>query len=513
MRTSGSGSKTRNCHRRVVDATATEEQLTQLQTDIEWELFQSHFAHHHRSSLGFEGSDGSEAATTFDGEFRVESEAEIWTAARRLADMQRRRAPTSAPAPALAPASAPASAPPVAAAPPQVFTGRDDGSLIISAKTQSLRLRLSRAVPFEELFWRTEIIPYMQPREGVVKKELRVEMSTEEEIRAYEARKAAQTARMPDSQQHCVLETQYPRRTLTGAIVRRRDIRRLNVGICQKELQCKRRTANMAFSNCFVLYLRWTVDGGRSFEESHIKVFPTGQVDLPGIASPVACAHIREMLSVLLCDEPPSEEKEKEKEKEKDKEKEKGSGSGSSLVLINTDFRCNFEIEREPLRDVLFYKHQLKSLTQPEQPSLRCHLYVRRDLPFEVGTQTFVMDAEDEMEIQRLKGNRRKQFLKQLLHTKYYKLTCTFFRTGKVLVAGACTRESLQFVFEFVRDLLLREHAQIRSADSRPTCKKTRKTHYVSKLKHVVDFSYYLSRILQTDPWVCVADGTGAVCC
>ena len=90
----------------------------------------------------------------------------------------------------------------------------------ISTKTQSLKVVGELPMSFPELFWHVPLVPYMQPREGAVKKELRVELKTEEEVCAYEAPRDAYQAAHPDI---AVREMMY----------RKKFVR---VGICQKEL-------------------------------------------------------------------------------------------------------------------------------------------------------------------------------------------------------------------------------------------------------------------------------------
>ena len=61
-----------------------------------------------------------------------------------------------------------------------------------------------------------------------------------------------------------------------------KDVRKINVGLCKKDLTSYRTKRKGAFYNCFVLILRIKNKDG-IFKEAHVKVFNTGKLEIPGI--------------------------------------------------------------------------------------------------------------------------------------------------------------------------------------------------------------------------------------
>ena len=64
--------------------------------------------------------------------------------------------------------------------------------------------------------------------------------------------------------------------------VKFKDIRKVNIGLCKKDLTTFRKKKKGAFYNCFVLILRILLDDG-TYKEIHVKIFNTGKLEIPGI--------------------------------------------------------------------------------------------------------------------------------------------------------------------------------------------------------------------------------------
>ena len=60
-----------------------------------------------------------------------------------------------------------------------------------------------------------------------------------------------------------------------------KDIRKVTVGLCKKDLINCRTKERGAFYNCFVVILRINME--TKFNEYHVKVFNTGKLEIPGI--------------------------------------------------------------------------------------------------------------------------------------------------------------------------------------------------------------------------------------
>ena len=63
--------------------------------------------------------------------------------------------------------------------------------------------------------------------------------------------------------------------------VKFKDVRKINIGISKKDIESYRSKIKSAFYNCFVLIIRIKLDD--DFKELHVKVFNTGQLEIPGI--------------------------------------------------------------------------------------------------------------------------------------------------------------------------------------------------------------------------------------
>ena len=60
-----------------------------------------------------------------------------------------------------------------------------------------------------------------------------------------------------------------------------KDIRKISIGLSNKDITSYRSKKKSAFYNCFVLIMR--VKEKDVFKEIHVKVFNTGKLEIPGI--------------------------------------------------------------------------------------------------------------------------------------------------------------------------------------------------------------------------------------
>jgi hypothetical protein len=142
----------------------------------------------------------------------------------------------------------------------------------IYISTKSKIAYLNRTIDLKQIFWDVPVIPYSTPRNGVIKKQIKFNSTTPEELNIM--------------QEKLTQELYYEEQIITSinnpaGRVKFKDIRKLSVGISKKDIMSYRCKKKSAFYNCFVMILRIKI--GQIFKEFHIKVFNTGKLEIPGI--------------------------------------------------------------------------------------------------------------------------------------------------------------------------------------------------------------------------------------
>lgn len=186
-----------------------------------------------------------------------------------------------------------------------------------------------------------------------------------------------------------------------------KHVRKISIGLCKKDLLYARNKEKSAFYNCFVLSLRININS--SFKEMHIKIFNTGKIEIPGIQNDEQLNIIINDLLVILnkyvdtnitCNYKDTED-----------------------VLINSNFNCGFYINREILYSILRSKYNINAIYDPcSYPGIRCIYYCNNN------------DT---------------------------KISYMIFRTGSILIVGKCNEETLNVVYEYIKNILSCEYENI----------------------------------------------------
>ena len=186
-----------------------------------------------------------------------------------------------------------------------------------------------------------------------------------------------------------------------------KHVRKISIGLCKKDLLYARNKEKSAFYNCFVLSLRINIDG--SFKEMHIKIFNTGKIEIPGIQNDEQLNIIINNLLLILnkyvdpnisCNYKDTED-----------------------VLINSNFNCGFYINREILYSILRNKYNINAIYDPcSYPGIRCIYYCNNNAT---------------------------------------KISYMIFRTGSILIVGKCNEETLNVVYEYIKNILSCEYENI----------------------------------------------------
>jgi hypothetical protein len=325
--------------------------------------------------------------------------------------------------------------PDIAEAKPQVVMSQADApeckDLYISTQTKQIRLNQSN-IDVSRIFWEIPIVNYWKPEEGIIKKQMKVACFSKEECEATTKR----LQQYPYFNEKVMKQTDNPNSTKHKF---KRESK-VTVGISTKNvLNCRGKEKGGAMFNCFAITIRFRNDTGR-FQEIHVKVFNTGKLEIPGINNQALLVRVSAYLIGILqafFDTPISFLE---------------NTSDNDNVLINSNFHCGFNINREKLHNIIKRKYKIDSLYDScKYPGINCKFYFNREIGFDVERQNGVIQQED----YRLK-------MDELQETnKYIKITFVIFQTGSCIIVGNCSEKVLRFVFDFVKKMLHDEYRSI----------------------------------------------------
>ena len=288
----------------------------------------------------------------------------------------------------------------------------------IYISTKSKIAYLNQMIDLQKIFWGIRIIPYSQPLEGIIKKQMKFNSTVEEELTVI--------------QEHLKKEDYYEEHIITSiqnpnGRIKFKDIRKISVGISKKDLLSYRLKKKSAFYNCFVMIMRMKI--GDVYKEYHIKIFNTGKLEIPG----VQCDEIYEIilqnivttLQPFITTDLPLGYKQK-----------------SDTVLINSNFNCGFFINRELLHELLKYKYHIQSIYDPcSYPGIQSKFYYNEDAEEQNGCKI----PQD----------------KKHLYPNIVEVSFMIFRTGSILIVGMCDEKILYCIYEFLKKILRAEFHKI----------------------------------------------------
>ena len=151
-----------------------------------------------------------------------------------------------------------------------------------------------------------------------------------------------------------------------------KDVRKISIGLCKKDITSYRCKKKGAFYNCFALILRIYIDN--NFKEVHVKVFNTGKLEIPGIQND----NILETTLNLLC----------KMINNSCNENITWDQSKIDTVLINSNFRCGYYIDRNKLYEILKFQYRINSAFDPcSYPGIQCEFYYNLDSDIQTGQQ------------------------------------------------------------------------------------------------------------------------------
>jgi len=286
----------------------------------------------------------------------------------------------------------------------------------IYISTKSKIAYLNREIDLKEIFWNIPIVPYAMPKNGVIKKQIKFNSTTQEEVDII--------------QENLKKELYFEEQVLTSinnpnGRIKFKDIRKISVGISKKDIMSYRSKKKSAFYNCFVMILRIKIND--IFKEFHIKVFNTGKMEIPGIQNDTIYETV--LSTILTTLQPHMKEP-------------LGYLQKSDTVLINSNFNCGYYISREVLFDILKQKYNIQCIYDPcSYPGIQCKFYYNPNVEVQTGKQ---ISAEDKQK-----------------YPNIVEVSFMIFRTGSILIVGMCDDNVLYVIYDFLKKILIDEYHKI----------------------------------------------------
>lgn len=288
-------------------------------------------------------------------------------------------------------------------------------NIYISTKTKIAYL--DTPINLSGIFWKIPIINYCKPMNGVVKKQMKFNSLTQDELDSIKDKLKNEIC----FEENIIAHIDNP-----AGRIKFKDIRKISIGISKKDIMSYRSKKRSAFYNCFVIILRMKIDN--LYKEFHVKVFNTGKLEIPGIQNETTFQLIlKEVIATLqpfietpLGYKPDSE----------------------MTVLINSNFNCGFFINREVLHDILKFKYNIQAIYDPcSYPGIQCKFYYNPDIGIQHGCQI---------------SEENKKLYKNVKQVSFM-----IFRTGSVLIVGKCDENVLMIIYEFLKIILNNEYKNI----------------------------------------------------
>lgn len=296
--------------------------------------------------------------------------------------------------------------------------------IYISTKTKIAYL--NQKIVLADIFWKICILNYHEPKEGIIKKQMKFICHTKDELASL--RHKLEGASYLD--EYVLTSIDNP----DSGRIKFKDVRKISIGVSKKDILSYRCKKKSAFYNCFVLIMRVRYDD--EYHEIHVKVFNTGKLEIPGIKDNEMLIKVLDNLVKVLTPLV---------------EKPVCWKNDIYTVLINSNFNCGFFINRARLFEVIQFKYKISSVYDPcSYPGIQCKFYY---------------DS-------RLKGTSQTGIAPSEMSAAVKKISFMIFRTGSVLIVGKCDEEELGEIYEFLREMLHTEYSYIHEISSEPASKK-----------------------------------------
>ena len=282
------------------------------------------------------------------------------------------------------------------------------------------------------IFWDIPVISYSTPSNGVIKKQIKFNSKTAEELNIIQTKLQKEIY----YDEYVMAHIDNP-----NGRIKFKDIRKITVGISKKDIMSYRGKKKQAFYNCFVIIIRIKINA--VFREFHIKVFNTGKLEIPGVQSDEMFEIVLQNIIIILQPHVSAQISYKQT---------------SDTVLINSNFNCGFYINREVLYDILKFKYNIQAIYDPcSYPGIQCKFYYNNDLQPDMqnGMQLSADNTKN------MKDKKEKAKANALANINVVEVSFMIFRTGSVLIVGMCEENVLNDIYAFLTKLLKVEFEHI----------------------------------------------------
>lgn len=309
----------------------------------------------------------------------------------------------------------------------------------IYISTQTKIGYLNSKIKLYELFWKLPVQKYFEAKEGIIKKSIKINCNTKDEVKKLEEKISA----VENINVTVLSQVDNP----NGRKVKFKDIRKIDVGLCKKDLTSYRKKKRGAFYNCFALILR--IKYKNEFKEVHVKIFNTGKLEIPGIQyDDLLILTLDKLVDILKPYIPTISYDEKDVD----------------TVLINSNFNCGFYIDRFKLFKKLRHSYNFHASYDPcSYPGIQCKFYYNKMKKDQDG----IYDES--------------------IEEKWLKVSFMIFRTGSVLIVGNCNSDILQIIYNRLKEILKKEFYEIsienNGLEKKKIKKKVRKKVVLFKIK------------------------------
>jgi hypothetical protein len=280
-------------------------------------------------------------------------------------------------------------------------------NIYISTKSKIAYLN----IPIDlNIFWDIPIISYNTPTNGVLKKQMKFVSLSEEQVQFIENRLKQEIY----YEQYIISHIDNP-----NSRIKYKDVRKISIGISKKDIMSCRIKKKQAFYNCFVMIIRLNIDG--IFKEYHTKIFNTGKVEIPGIQNDYSYNQVLNYIIELLQPHIPDKLM---------------YGSNFDTVLINSNFNCGYQINRDILYELLKYKYNFHAIYDPcSYPGIQCKFYYNTNEENQTGVLKLNKDSIE--------------------------VSFMIFRTGSILIVGMCEEYVIQKIYEVLKEIFKNEFHKI----------------------------------------------------
>lgn len=291
--------------------------------------------------------------------------------------------------------------------------------IYISTKTKIAFL--NKKIDILKVFWQIPVMEYGNPSNGIIKKQIKINSNTKEDLDFYKEKL---------KEYNCYNEQIINHIDNPNGRIKFKDIRKISIGLCKKDILSYRSKKKSAFYNCFVIIIRIKIN--QKFQEYHVKVFNTGKLEIPGVQDDFSFNEILSFTKNLLGPFISTD----------DQVQLSYVDNSLQTVLINSNFNCNFFIDREKLFQLLKNKYSIQCIYDPcSYPGIQCKFYYDPNKVIQTGSAVSANDGQD---------------LSEIINVSFM-----IFRTGSVLIVGKCNEDILKEIYDFVKKLLKSEYNNI----------------------------------------------------